>query len=256
MNDAPDILALHAGAKGDAIAVVVDDSGGARPSTTTFARVERDGEPSFATVCSRAASNAGSASCGAGPTRSRCSSRSTRRGSSVSWPYRSRTASVPKRWRTSSTTPTPRSSSPTPSSRPPSTRCAAALPKVRQFVCFGGDTPEGWDDWDRDVLAGRSDAEPPPVDASEAGAAMIYTSGTTGKPKGALRTSTDRTLVFALLDELRPAARELRAPHDRPAVPLRSARVRLARTHARCADRRAAQVRRHRLDPAREASTG
>ena len=32
---------------------------------------------------------------------------------------------------------------------------------------------------------------------------MIYTSGTTGKPKGALRTRTDRTLVFALLGELR-----------------------------------------------------
>ena len=31
---------------------------------------------------------------------------------------------------------------------------------------------------------------------------MIYTSGTTGKPKGALRTRTDRELVFALLGEL------------------------------------------------------
>ncbi|GIU89244.1 MAG: hypothetical protein KatS3mg010_0343 [Acidimicrobiia bacterium] len=31
---------------------------------------------------------------------------------------------------------------------------------------------------------------------------MIYTSGTTGRPKGALRTSTDRNLVFALLAEL------------------------------------------------------
>jgi long-chain acyl-CoA synthetase len=31
---------------------------------------------------------------------------------------------------------------------------------------------------------------------------MIYTSGTTGKPKGALRTRTDRDLVFALLGEL------------------------------------------------------
>jgi acyl-CoA synthetase (AMP-forming)/AMP-acid ligase II len=40
------------------------------------------------------------------------------------------------------------------------------------------------------------------VSAAEAGAAMIYTSGTTGKPKGALRTTTDRTLVFALLAEL------------------------------------------------------
>ena len=31
---------------------------------------------------------------------------------------------------------------------------------------------------------------------------MIYTSGTTGKPKGALRTRTDRQIVFALLAEL------------------------------------------------------
>ena len=31
---------------------------------------------------------------------------------------------------------------------------------------------------------------------------MIYTSGTTGKPKGALRTRTDRQIVFALLGEL------------------------------------------------------
>jgi acyl-CoA synthetase (AMP-forming)/AMP-acid ligase II len=31
---------------------------------------------------------------------------------------------------------------------------------------------------------------------------MIYTSGTTGKPKGALRTRTDRNVVFALLAEL------------------------------------------------------
>src|SRR5205085_1166562 len=31
---------------------------------------------------------------------------------------------------------------------------------------------------------------------------MIYTSGTTGKPKGALRTRSDRELVLALLNEL------------------------------------------------------
>ena len=34
------------------------------------------------------------------------------------------------------------------------------------------------------------------------GAQMLYTSGTTGKPKGALRTTTDREIVFALLGEL------------------------------------------------------
>src|SRR5262249_30485544 len=46
------------------------------------------------------------------------------------------------------------------------------------------------------------DGEPEVEPGSEAGAAMIYTSGTTGKPKGALRTRTDRELVFALLGEL------------------------------------------------------
>jgi acyl-CoA synthetase (AMP-forming)/AMP-acid ligase II len=78
------------------------------------------------------------------------------------------------------------------------------LPKVRAVIVFGGEPPAGsgflaWDD----VCAGGSDAEPEIVANSEAGAAMIYTSGTTGKPKGALRTRTDRGIVFALLDALR-----------------------------------------------------
>ena len=106
--------------------------------------------------------------------------------------------------------------------------------------------PTGCRRWD-DVLAGQPDTEPPtPADASEAGAAMIYTSGTTGKPKGALRTRTDRTDRVRAARRAEPAARERGAPHDRPAVPLRSARVRVAVAHARRADRRAAQVRRRR----------
>ena len=76
------------------------------------------------------------------------------------------------------------------------------LPKVRTVVVYGGEVPAGFAAWD-DVCAGHGDAEPAvAVDASVAGAAMIYTSGTTGRPKGALRTSTDRDLVFALLAEL------------------------------------------------------
>jgi acyl-CoA synthetase (AMP-forming)/AMP-acid ligase II len=78
------------------------------------------------------------------------------------------------------------------------------LPKVRSVVVFGGEAPAGshflaWDD----LCARGSDAEPEIVATSEAGAAMIYTSGTTGKPKGALRTRTDRDIVFALLGALR-----------------------------------------------------
>ena len=129
-------------------------------------------------------------------------------------------------------------------------RCATELPKVRAVVVFGGAVPPAaaasrWDD----VLAGPA-RRPSPTSrpTSEAGAAMIYTSGTTGKPKGALRTRTDRQIVFALLAELQPAARERGAPHDRPAVPLGPARVRVAVAHARRADRRAAQVRPGALD--------
>ncbi|MDQ1511046.1 MAG: long-chain acyl-CoA synthetase, partial [Actinomycetota bacterium] len=77
----------------------------------------------------------------------------------------------------------------------------AEIPKVGNVIVFGGDAPEGCLRWD-DVCAGQPDTEPEVEAGSEAGAAMIYTSGTTGKPKGALRTRTDRQIVFALLAEL------------------------------------------------------
>ena len=75
------------------------------------------------------------------------------------------------------------------------------LPKVRAVIVFGDPVPDGCLRWD-DVCANQPVTEPDIEATSEAGAAMIYTSGTTGKPKGALRTRTDRTIVFALLDEL------------------------------------------------------
>ncbi len=76
------------------------------------------------------------------------------------------------------------------------------LPKVRAVVVFGGDVPEGCESWDA-AIAGQFDDEPATDDdASTAGAQMLYTSGTTGKPKGALRTTTDPAIVFALLGEL------------------------------------------------------
>ncbi|HEY1739130.1 MAG TPA: AMP-binding protein, partial [Acidimicrobiia bacterium] len=78
----------------------------------------------------------------------------------------------------------------------------AHVPRVRAVVVFGGATPAGARDWN-EMLAAQPTAEPsPPENVSEAGAQMIYTSGTTGKPKGALRTRTDRSIVFALLAEL------------------------------------------------------
>src|SRR5437588_7774407 len=41
------------------------------------------------------------------------------------------------------------------------------------------------------------------------GSAMIYTSGTTGKPKGAMRSPPDQTVVFALVQELRMGGEEI-----------------------------------------------
>ena len=75
------------------------------------------------------------------------------------------------------------------------------LPKVREVVVFGGPPFEGARAWD-DVVEAGEDVEPEGL-AESAGATMIYTSGTTGKPKGALRTASDPTLVGQLLQELR-----------------------------------------------------
>src|SRR3954453_21232149 len=80
------------------------------------------------------------------------------------------------------------------------------LPKVRAYVGFVAteepdDLPEGFIAWDA-VIDGQPDDEPVAPDASSVGAQMLYTSGTTGKPKGALRTTTNAQIVFALLGEL------------------------------------------------------
>ena len=53
-----------------------------------------------------------------------------------------------------------------------------------------------------------------------------------------------------------PPARERGAPHDRPALPLGPARVRLPVAHARRADRRAAQVRRRSVARSRRRPIG
>jgi Acyl-CoA synthetases (AMP-forming)/AMP-acid ligases II len=80
------------------------------------------------------------------------------------------------------------------------------IPQVKALVGFCATVeqkplPDGFVGWAA-CLAGQSDDEPVAVDASAVGAQMLYTSGTTGKPKGALRTTTNAPIVFALLGEL------------------------------------------------------
>jgi long-chain acyl-CoA synthetase len=201
MNNAPDILALHADAKGDAVAVIVDDSGGARPSTTSFAElnamVNRLAHGLLASGVQRGQRLVW---CGPNSLEVLVTIHAARKLGLVAVPlsYRFNAEEMAYVVDNSDATVVVADAE----FAPVVDAARGEMRKVHQFVSFGGDAPAGWDDWDRDVLADRSDAEPPPVDASVAGAAMIYTSGTTGKPKGALRTSTDRELVFALLGEL------------------------------------------------------
>jgi long-chain acyl-CoA synthetase len=201
MNAAPDILAIHADAKGDAPAVIVDDSGGARPSTTSFAdlnaMVNRLAHGLLARGVERGQRLVW---CGPNSLEVLVTIHAARKLGLVAVPLSYRFSAEEMAYVVDNSDATVVIADA--EFAPVVDSVRRDMAKVRHFVSFGGESPAGWDDWDGDVLAGRSDAEPPPVDASEAGAAMIYTSGTTGKPKGALRTTTDRTLVFALLAEL------------------------------------------------------
>jgi acyl-CoA synthetase (AMP-forming)/AMP-acid ligase II len=78
---------------------------------------------------------------------------------------------------------------------------AAGLPSLRHVVTFRGRHP-GCVAWD-DLLAAAGEDEPPPPQTDALGIAMMYTSGTTGRPKGAVRSRTDRGLLAAMLAELR-----------------------------------------------------
>jgi acyl-CoA synthetase (AMP-forming)/AMP-acid ligase II len=201
VNNAPDVLALHADSRGDAIAVIVDDSGGARPSTTTFGELNAMvNQLAHGLLASAAVRGERLVWCGPNSLEVLVAIHAARKLGLVAVPLSYRFNAEEMAYVVDNSDATiviaDAELAPTLDS------VRSEMSKVRQFVSFGGTAPSGWDDWDRDVRAGRPETEPPPVDASEAGAAMIYTSGTTGKPKGALRTRTDRTLVFALLDEL------------------------------------------------------
>ena len=73
-------------------------------------------------------------------------------------------------------------------SAPTYARIRDQLPKVRAFLVYDGEAPDGMAAADA-LVASASDAPPSLPDAGDTGATMIYTSGTTGKPKGALRTT-------------------------------------------------------------------
>ncbi|HEY7135016.1 MAG TPA: AMP-binding protein [Acidimicrobiia bacterium] len=204
MSATPDVLALHAGAKPDAPAVIVDASGGARAGVLSFAQLNRD--------VNRLANGITSLGVGAGERIVWCGPNSAEVITIIHAARKRGLVAVPLSYRfnademayvidNSDATLVVVDSEQAPTVASVRDRC----PKVREVVVFdaGHDpsTPEGCVAW-ADLLADAGDGEPVLPDASEIGAQMLYTSGTTGKPKGALRTTSDRTIVFALLGEL------------------------------------------------------
>ena len=73
------------------------------------------------------------------------------------------------------------------------------LPHLRHAIAFRGTCP-GLRSWEDVAALGTADEPPPPADY---GTAMMYTSGTTGRPKGAVRSRSDRALLGAMLAALR-----------------------------------------------------
>jgi len=200
MNAPLDVLAQHAQHFGDRTAVIVDESGGARPSTATFADLNRlVNRLAHGLLAAGAQPGERLVWCGPNSLEVLVTIHAARKLNLVAVPlsYRFNAEEMAYVIDNSDATIVVVDAE----EAPLIAAARAQIPKVRTVVVFGGATPDGCDGWE-DVVAGVPDTEPDVEPGSEAGSAMIYTSGTTGKPKGALRTHTDRTIVFALLAEL------------------------------------------------------
>jgi acyl-CoA synthetase (AMP-forming)/AMP-acid ligase II len=200
MNAPLDALAQHAHQFGDRTAVVVDESGGARPSSTTFADLNRlVNRLAHGLLAAGARPGERLVWCGPNSLEVLVTIHAARKLNLVAVPlsYRFNAEEMAYVIDNSDATIVVVDGE----QAPVVAAVRAQVPKVRTVVVFGGVTPDHCRSWD-DVVAGQPDTEPDIEAGSEAGSAMIYTSGTTGKPKGALRTRTDRQIVFSLLAEL------------------------------------------------------
>lgn len=203
MNQPLDLLAQHATAKADQAAVIVDGSGGAPASTTTFAE--------FNAMVNRLANGLAAAGARHGERLVWCGPNSLEVLVVIHAARKLGLVAVPLSYRfnademafvidNSDATMVLADAE----FAPLIASVEAECPKVRLFAAFLGEAPaEGWTTMEA-LGAHQPDSEPPLAPGADlsAGAQMIYTSGTTGKPKGALRTRTDPVLVGALLVEL------------------------------------------------------
>jgi acyl-CoA synthetase (AMP-forming)/AMP-acid ligase II len=203
MNAPLDALAVHAQNMPDKVAVIVDASGGGTASTTTFAELNAQvNRLGHGLLAAGARSGERLVWCGPNSLEVVVTIHAARKCNLVAVPLSYRFNAEEMQYVIDNSDATVVVIDAEQAALVASVR--DRLPKLRAVVVFGGDVPPGtgflaW----HDVIANQPAGEPDIAATSEAGAAMIYTSGTTGKPKGALRTRTDRQIVFALLDALR-----------------------------------------------------
>jgi acyl-CoA synthetase (AMP-forming)/AMP-acid ligase II len=205
MPDMPDVLKLHADGTPDKHAVIVDASHGARPSVTTFAELNE--------LVNRLAHGLRAAGIEQGDRLVWCGPNSLEVIAVVHAARKAGLVAVPLSYRFNSDEMqyVIDNSDATlviadAEYAPLIDAARDRLPKVKAYIAFAATeeptpVPDGWLTWS-EVIAGQPVEEPSAPDASTVGAQMLYTSGTTGKPKGALRTTSNREIVLALLAEL------------------------------------------------------
>ena len=195
-----DVLTAHASEAPDRIAVIVDGSGGARASTTTYAELD--------VMVNRLAHGLLSVGAQPGDRLVWCGPNSLEVLVTVHAARKCDLVAVPLSYRFTADemafviSDSGATVVVTDAEQAGAVAAAAeTCPAVRAVIVHGGAVPEGTRSWDA-VCADQPTTEPDVHATTTAGAAMIYTSGTTGRPKGALRTRTDRNVVLALLTEL------------------------------------------------------
>jgi acyl-CoA synthetase (AMP-forming)/AMP-acid ligase II len=202
VNEPLDILAIHAQGNPDKPAVIVDAHGGAPPSNTTFREHnEQVNQLAHALLATGAASGDRLVWCGPNSLEVFTTIHAARKCNLIAVPLSYRFNAEEMQYVIDNSDAT--SVVVDAEQAPLVASVRDQLPKVRAVIVFGGEVPagSGFLAWEA-VCRDQPRSEPPVPATSDAGAAMIYTSGTTGKPKGALRTTSDRELVFALLAEL------------------------------------------------------
>ncbi len=201
----PDVLKLHADGSPDRLAVIVDASHGARFSTTTYAELNRMvNQLAHGLLALGAQAGDRIVWCGPNSLETIAVIHAARKAGLVAVPLSYRFTAEEMAYVIDNSDATLVVADAEYAPLIASVR--ADIPKVTALVGFCATVepkalPDGFVDWDT-CLDGQSFDEPVTVDASAVGAQMLYTSGTTGKPKGALRTTTNAPIVFALLGEL------------------------------------------------------